>query len=247
MSARGAGAAAAQSPFADAAVAERCAPPDGDDKENDAGRAAPSNLPKADDTGVIAQLLDVDADAARVTAVAPGVGVRAFRFDALFDAGPQAAVRARRARGSSSTGPTARTRPSCCTARRARARRTPCSAPTRARRPTSRRRRPRPPPRRATRRARAGIVPRACAEAPFRRRARGPRASTHALSLAYVEVFGDDVTDLLAEGDGRRFQNAAAAQRWVLDGHAEHAVASVADAAELLRAARRASGGPRPR
>ena len=46
----------------------------------------------------LAQLLDVDADAARVTAVAPGVGVRAFRFDALFDAGPQAAVYERAAR-----------------------------------------------------------------------------------------------------------------------------------------------------
>jgi hypothetical protein len=79
-----------------------------------------------------------------------------------------------------------------------------------------------------------GIVPRACTELldaiDDRRRRHGIEAE---LRVSYVEVYGDDVNDLL---DGGRpvSSNKAAAQRYVSEGRAGRAVRGPADVARLL-------------
>jgi len=72
-------------------------------------------------------------------------------------------------------------------------------------------------------RATCGIVPRACREVlcALDYRSRGLNFEIRSsVSVSYVQIFGNEVTDLLKKGRpcGR---NRAAAQRYVLDGAAE--------------------------
>ena len=78
-------------------------------------------------------------------------------------------------------------------------------------------------------RERPGVVPRVFDEA-LAARVRGFRTE---LSLAYVEIDGDDLVDLLAE-KSRVAQNGAAAARWVLEGHASVPVPDATTARRLL-------------
>lgn len=80
-----------------------------------------------------------------------------------------------------------------------------------------------------------GVVPRACAELYAAVEARRQQHSIEcSFDLAYVEVYGNDVVDLVT---GKPVgQNAAAGQRYVLDGMANHAAPSLSDMRRLLAA-----------
>ena len=95
--------------------------------------------------------------------------------------------------------------------------------------------------------SRRGLVPRVCDELlgaiEARRRGAGIDAT---LSVAYVEVFGSEVTDLLREGEKISSATAGApnpdvadnffhAHRWVLEGRSDVPVDSVEAAFELIR------------
>jgi len=81
-----------------------------------------------------------------------------------------------------------------------------------------------------------GIVPRACAQLfdalEYRRRSLNFSIEA-SVSISYVEVFGDEVVDLL-RGGAKCGQSQVAAQRFVLDGSAEVPVHSLGDAFRLL-------------
>ena len=83
-----------------------------------------------------------------------------------------------------------------------------------------------------------GIVPRACQEifeALDRRKSTCSLDIQATISVSYVEIFGDLVSDLLGEGKacGR---NRASSHRFVLEGSAERSVVSLADLLNLLNA-----------
>jgi hypothetical protein len=80
-----------------------------------------------------------------------------------------------------------------------------------------------------------GIVPRACEEifaALALRRAQNDIESE--VSVSYVEVYGDEVSDLLKHG-ARCGQSKVAAQQYVLSGAAERVVYSIEDVSEVLK------------
>lgn len=80
-----------------------------------------------------------------------------------------------------------------------------------------------------------GIVPRACEEIfnaiETRRRVNGIESE---ISVSYVEVFGDEVSDLLKRG-ARCGHSKVAAQQFVLSGAAERTIYSMHDVEEVLR------------
>eukprot|EP01033_Poteriospumella_lacustris_P012067 gene12067-8622_t len=80
-----------------------------------------------------------------------------------------------------------------------------------------------------------GIIPRACEEllqaVDHRQRYHGIDSE---LYVSYVEVFGDQVSDLLRQGQ-RCGHSKVAAQRYVLNGAAEYRVASMGDFEHVLR------------
>lgn len=83
----------------------------------------------------------------------------------------------------------------------------------------------------------AGIVPRACKElfdAVEHRRSNLNVRIDAQISISYVEIYGDRVSDLL-QNRKPCGQSRVAAQRYVLDGAAAKAVGSFEEAAELLR------------
>ena len=75
-----------------------------------------------------------------------------------------------------------------------------------------------------------GIVPQACHEVIS---ALQDTLSESELAVSYIEIFGDEVTDLLREG-AFVHQNKSAAQRWVLDGKSQNTVKSLEDIQLLL-------------
>ena len=79
-----------------------------------------------------------------------------------------------------------------------------------------------------------GIVPRACEEIfnaiEARRRENGIEAE---VSVSYVEVFGDEVSDLLKHG-ARCGHSKVAAQQYVLSGAAERVIHTMKDVQEVL-------------
>ena len=78
-----------------------------------------------------------------------------------------------------------------------------------------------------------GAVPRACEEvlcAVEERRRLGVSAR---LAVSYVEVYGNEVSDLL-KGNAVVGQSRVSGQRYVLDGHAEQPVATMADVTKAL-------------
>lgn len=79
-----------------------------------------------------------------------------------------------------------------------------------------------------------GIVPRACEEiftaVQQRRRQNGIDSE---ISVSYVEVFGDEVSDLLKRG-ARCGHSKVAAQQYVLSGAAERVLLSMEDVQEVL-------------
>lgn len=80
-----------------------------------------------------------------------------------------------------------------------------------------------------------GLVPRACEEvlrAVAARRASGLETE---LSASYIEVYGNEVTDLLS-GGASVGHNKVSAQRYVLTGEARHPVESLADLQAALKA-----------
>ena len=87
----------------------------------------------------------------------------------------------------------------------------------------------------ATRQEAKGIVPRACEEifAALERR-RWLNGIESEVSVSYVEVFGDEVSDLLKRG-ARCGQSKVAAQQFVLSGAAERVIYSMQDVEEVLR------------
>ena len=78
-----------------------------------------------------------------------------------------------------------------------------------------------------------GVIPRACEEVLLAAAARSAMGITSAVSVSYVEVFGQDMTDLLRGGQ-RVGQSRVAGQRYVLDGHAEQPVAGMHDVLAAL-------------
>ena len=90
----------------------------------------------------------------------------------------------------------------------------------------------------ATRQEARGIVPRACEEifAALERR-RWLNGIESEVSVSYVEVFGDEVSDLLKRG-ARCGQSKVAAQQFVLSGAAERVIYSMQDVEEVLRTGR---------
>lgn len=80
-----------------------------------------------------------------------------------------------------------------------------------------------------------GIVPRACEEilAAIKQR-KEINGIDSVLTVAYVEIYGDQVSDLLRFG-ARCGQSKVASQRFVLNGAAEKEVSSMEDIFELLR------------
>eukprot|EP01061_Rhynchopus_euleeides_P012081 TRINITY_DN21696_c2_g1_i2.p1 TRINITY_DN21696_c2_g1~~TRINITY_DN21696_c2_g1_i2.p1 ORF type:complete len:676 (+),score=262.68 TRINITY_DN21696_c2_g1_i2:120-2147(+) len=80
----------------------------------------------------------------------------------------------------------------------------------------------------------AGIVPQACAEVFDAISQRQFDCDIDPqVAVAYIEVFGDEVCDLLSGGD-LVMQNRSAAHRWVLEGRAQHAVSGLPEALALL-------------
>ena len=173
-------------------------------------------------------MLSVDERERRVLAVAPGVGLREFAFDAVFgETATQAAVYERSARplvadfvngfngamlvyGQTGSGKThTMFGPS-----------SPCSSFDGG-------------PGTET----LGIVPRACEEilSAVRRRATEAGGGVRwALQASYVEVFGQDVFDLLA-GGARVGQSRVASRRYVTDGDASVDVRTAEDIARVLK------------
>ena len=87
--------------------------------------------------------------------------------------------------------------------------------------------------------SRYGIVPRVCEELVTAVEARRSLGIEAVLTVAYVEVYGAQVTDLLRDGgtigasdDGA--DNHFHAHRWVLEGRADVPIASVGGALELI-------------
>lgn len=81
-----------------------------------------------------------------------------------------------------------------------------------------------------------GIVPRACEEIfqAIKQRSSSGNSIIHAeVKVSYVEVFGDEVSDLLKYG-ARCGQSKVAAQQYVLSGAAERVVTSMEDIREIL-------------
>ncbi|KAK7250159.1 hypothetical protein SO694_00006554 [Aureococcus anophagefferens] len=78
-----------------------------------------------------------------------------------------------------------------------------------------------------------GVVPRMLAE--ILGAAKALERFAPKLAMSYVEIDGDELTDLLKD-DAKVAQNAAAAQRWVLEGHAAVHVESLDGALALLDA-----------
>ncbi|KAH8098472.1 hypothetical protein JL720_1415 [Aureococcus anophagefferens] len=78
-----------------------------------------------------------------------------------------------------------------------------------------------------------GVVPRMLAE--ILGAAKALKRFAPKLAMSYVEIDGDELTDLLKD-DAKVAQNAAAAQRWVLEGHAAVHVESLDGALALLDA-----------
>ena len=80
-----------------------------------------------------------------------------------------------------------------------------------------------------------GIVPRACEEifhaVQQRREVNGIEAEVF---VSYVEVFGDEVSDLLKRG-ARCGQSKVASQRFVISGAAERVITNMQDVADVLK------------
>ena len=206
-----------------------------DEKESDGSRRdqtkGSANADRLDPTAgfeFACGVLSVDERERRVLAVAPGVGLREFAFDAVFgETATQAAVYERSARplvadfvngfngamlvyGQTGSGKThTMFGPS-----------SPCSSFDGG-------------PETET----LGIVPRACEEilSAVRRRATKAGGGVRwALQASYVEVFGQDVFDLLA-GGARVGQSRVASRRYVTDGDASVDVRTADDIARVLR------------
>eukprot|EP00596_Hydrurales_sp_CCMP1899_P005227 CAMPEP_0119050078 /NCGR_PEP_ID=MMETSP1177-20130426/68072_1 /TAXON_ID=2985 /ORGANISM="Ochromonas sp, Strain CCMP1899" /LENGTH=726 /DNA_ID=CAMNT_0007028065 /DNA_START=291 /DNA_END=2471 /DNA_ORIENTATION=- len=80
-----------------------------------------------------------------------------------------------------------------------------------------------------------GVVPRACEEIlTAMETRRGSFGIESSIGVSYVEVFGDQVSDLLKHG-ARCGQSKVASQRYVLLGAAERPINSMVDVAETLR------------
>lgn len=80
-----------------------------------------------------------------------------------------------------------------------------------------------------------GIVPRACEEIFHGMKVKKEQSNIEStLSVAYVEIYGDQVSDLLKFG-ARCGQSKVASQRFVLNGAAERVVHSMEDIYEALR------------
>ena len=80
-----------------------------------------------------------------------------------------------------------------------------------------------------------GIVPRACCEIFEAIRAKTIKSNfTIQLSVSYIEIYGDQVTDLLKNGE-KCGHSKVAAQRFVLTGAAERTVENISELAEALR------------
>lgn len=80
-----------------------------------------------------------------------------------------------------------------------------------------------------------GIIPRACEEILSALKERRETNNIHAvLKVSYVEIFGDQVSDLLQYG-ARCGQSKVAAQRYVLNGAAEHEIHELTDIFTVLR------------
>ena len=80
---------------------------------------------------------------------------------------------------------------------------------------------------------RRGIVPRACEEVLEAATARASLGVSCAVSVSYVEVYGQEMTDLL-RGGRPVGQSRVAGQRYVLDGHAEQPVCGMSDVLAAL-------------
>lgn len=85
-----------------------------------------------------------------------------------------------------------------------------------------------------------GIVPRVCNELLAACAMRETNFGiTYKLAVSYVEIFGDEVYDLIREDqEGRTqimVQNAAAAQRFVLEGYCDRPVATLSEVQDVLR------------
>lgn len=80
-----------------------------------------------------------------------------------------------------------------------------------------------------------GIVPRVCEEilTAMTRRKEGKPAIESSLTLSYIEIYGDTITDLLRSG-ARCSHSKVAAQRFVLNGAVEHGVSSMEEILSLL-------------
>ena len=240
----GRGAEASRSPWADAELRDGCVadaadrePPDGarSPRRCDAPRAlrdatndetvTTKNATRLDPVSVgfefACGVLSVDERERRVLAVAPGVGLREFAFDAVFgETATQAEVYEKSARplvadfvngfngamlvyGQTGSGKT----------------HTMFGGAGRLGHPES-----------------FGIVPRACEEvlnAARRRSAQAGGGIRWALAASYVEVYGQDVFDLLA-GGARVGQSRVASRRYVADGDASVDVRTAEDIARVL-------------
>ena len=206
-----------------------------DEKESDGSRRdqtkGSANADRLDPTAgfeFACGVLSVDERERRVLAVAPGVGLREFAFDAVFgETATQAAVYERSAQplvadfvngfngamlvyGQTGSGKThTMFGPS-----------SPCSSFDGG-------------PETET----LGIVPRACEEILSAVRRRATKAGGGvgwALQASYVEVFGQDVFDLLA-GGARVGQSRVASRRYVADGDTSVDVRTAEDIARILK------------
>lgn len=79
-----------------------------------------------------------------------------------------------------------------------------------------------------------GIVPRACEEILAAMAAREQQGIVSVLSVAYVEIYGDQVSDLLKQGS-RVGHSKVASQRYVLNGAAEQIVYNMEDIFSILQ------------
>ena len=164
-----------------------------------------------------AQVLDADESLRSVMTLAPGVGMRAFEFDAVFKGeATQTSVYA--ASGGKVVRDFINGTDSCCIVFGQTG-----SGKTYTMFGEG------------VAGEQAGIVPQACTEVLEAMRERQENHGVASqLSLSYVEVFGDEVNDLLNEGHPVG-QNRSAAQRWVLEGRAQHPVDSMEHMSELIR------------
>ena len=80
-----------------------------------------------------------------------------------------------------------------------------------------------------------GIVPRACSEIFEAIKVKNTRGDFKMeLSVSYIEIYGDQISDLLKNGE-KRGHSKVAAQRFVLTGAAERRVDDISQLAEILR------------